>query len=182
MLAILSLLYLVLNRVNDMGMYVKFSTKLHSLARAGGAEDHLVAVLGLLPQQPRQAGLRDLLRGNIAAASESPTAAASAENIAEGEATQEAACENVNKLKTGTWWVKHLPALARMATPAMAVTWAAVKTIGAAPAAAMVRPKVASVPGIRVTIIRREAIPRVTRGRIYDIFLLKVNMYKSPII
>ena len=55
-----------------------------------------------------------------------------------------------------------------MATPAIAVTWAAVKTIGAAPAAAMVRPKVASVPGIRVTITRREAIPRVTR--VYEIF------------
>ena len=73
-------------------MCVKCSPKLHSLARAGGAEDHLVAVLGLLTHQPRQAGLRHLLRGNIAAASESPTAAASAENITECEAAQEAAC------------------------------------------------------------------------------------------
>ena len=61
-------------------------------------------------------------------------------------------------MRTSTW-VKYLPALARMATPAMAVTWAAVKTTGAAPAAAMVRPKVASDLGTRVTIIRSEASP-----------------------
>ena len=72
-----------------------------------------------------------------------------------------------------------MPALARMATPAIAVTWAAVKTIGAAPAAAMVRPKVASVPGIRMTITRREAAPRVTR--VYEIFHSRVNN-SSPFI
>lgn len=57
----------------------------------------------------------------------------------------------------------YLPALARMATPAMAVTCAAVRTKGAAPAAAMVRPKVAIVLGTKVTTIRS---PRDRRGRI----------------
>ena len=81
---------------------------------------------------------------------------------------------NKQLMRTSTW-VKYLPALARMATPAMAVTWAAVKTTGAAPAAAMVRPKVASDLGTRVTIIRSEASPRASSGRIWDIYSIVNN-------
>ena len=48
----------------------------HSLAGVGGAEDHLVAVLGLHLHQPREAGLSVLLlRARISPASESPAAA-----------------------------------------------------------------------------------------------------------
>ena len=72
MLVNLSLLYLFINSGQCM---VHDVVMMHSLARAGGTEDHLVAVLGLLPHQPREAGLCDLLPPNLTAASESPIVA-----------------------------------------------------------------------------------------------------------
>ena len=137
--------------------------ELHLLARISGTEHHLVAILWLLAHQPYEAGL---LLAHITTASKSPTITASVEGIGEDKAPKKATCENVTYLAEPSSETTNLPAFARIATPAMAETCAAVRTRGAAPTAPIVRAKVASVLGTQVTTIRSEASPRDRLGRI----------------